>query len=462
MKPALSRYYTIAIVVIVIIVASQAYWLYYSFQDNKKQTLKEINTALKEYMLEDVQLFLDNVVVHDTAVSEAGIKKLKLVQNLMKNLSNISSQPNEDISIEFDVTTDSVTNTNVSPEAFPSDLIALRQKLNDCFRRSNISIDYDIHLINAAVVNQSGANKGAPSAHTPNDFLKSDNFSLKSSKHNFFISVNNGTWYILRKMKFAFLFSFVLTLIASFVFIVFIKTISKQIKLNGLKNDFVNNMTHELKTPLATCSAALESIEKFNVIDDKEKTLKYIGLAQNEIARIKNLADMLLTTSSIENKTMHYQLKKTDLIALIINRLQSFEFQIIEKKIMLHQDYSSLKAFIKGDVLHLGNVISNIIDNAIKYNVENGTIDLKVSVGNKTIDIVLTNTGKGFPKEYNNKVFDKFYRVHTGNIHNVKGYGLGLNYAKNVIEDHKGSISISSGLNDLTTLKITLPLYEFG
>jgi len=219
-------------------------------------------------------------------------------------------------------------------------------------------------------------------------------------------------------------------------------------------------MTHELKTPLATCSAALESIEKFNVIDNKEKTLKYVGLAQNEIKRIKTLTDMILTSSSIENKTLLYHFERNNLNEIIQNTLQGFQLQIAKNQITLNTKLTDHSVFLNADKLHISNVISNLLDNAIKYNQQNGTITILIKEKNKQVQIQVSNTGSGFSKEYAEKVFDKFFRVPTNDIHNVKGYGLGLNYAKNVIEAHKGTISIKSDLNELTTLTIILPVYE--
>lgn len=460
MKPKLSQYYTIAFVVVIVFVASQAYWLYNSFRDNKRQAIKEINTTLKEYTLGKTDLFLGNMVAQDSTIGEDEVEKLKLVQNLINDLSNISTHPDENISIVFKDSINSLLDNNTSTDTIAKEIRILGREIDEYLAKNDINIEYNIFLHSVTDSTRLDTINGKGLSIINNDFLRSDKFTLHSSKQYFYITVENGIIYVLKRIKFSILFSFVLTIIAVFVFVVFLRTISNQMKLNQIKNDFVNNMTHELKTPLATCSAALESIVRFNVIDDKEKTLKYIAIVQNEITRIKALADMLLTTSSIENKTINYNFEKVDLVYLIKNTLKSFELAITEKNITFRQQLSSKKLYIKGDKFHLTNVISNVIDNSIKYNMENGSIDLKVNENNKNAELIIINTGKGFPKEYVNKVFDKFFRVPTNNIHNVKGYGLGLNYAKNVIEDHNGYIFITSDDNELTTLTITLPLYE--
>lgn len=457
MKLKLSRYYSIAILVIAVIISSQAYWLYNTYSDNKILATKEINTTLKEYTLDNMETFFGEMVERDTTIDAADLEKLKLVQGLIQDLSKISNHPDENITIKFSDNRDTINNSQITKDTIAKKLRVLHSEIAEALKENKIGINFDIVLFN----NTDSTRIDTIDQIVPDKSeLRSDNFTLHSSKQYFYISVKNSKWYLLKKMQLTILFSCILILLSVFVFIIFLQTIIKQLRLNQLKNDFVNNMTHELKTPLATCSAALESIEKFNVIDDKEKTLKYIGLAQNEIQRIKTLTDMILTSSSIENKTLIYHFERTYLNEIIQNTLQGFQLQIAERQITLNTELTDHSVFLNADKLHLSNVISNLLDNAIKYNQQNGTITILVKKKNKHIEILVSNTGSGFPKEYAEKVFDKFFRVPSNDIHNVKGYGLGLNYAKNVVEAHKGSINIKSDMNELTVLTIILPVYE--
>ena len=455
MKINMRTYMAIAILVVTSISVFQLYWLYSIYQEHKTQTLKEMNTCIKEYVLENMENLIDKKLNLDTIIEVEEIEKLKLVKGLIKDISNISNS-NYNISLNVIDGNDSILK-NISLDSVKQVERNLTQDIHKVFVKNDLEIEYDVTILNGLEFLKTS---NLIKERDKESELKSDSFSLNGTTLHFYVSTKHLFLYLVGKMKLSILFSVILILLSAFVFVIFFKTVSKQIKLNQFKNDFVNNMTHELKTPLATCSAALESIEKFNVIDNKETTLKYINLVQNQIQRIQTLIDVILTSSSVENKKLMYQFEKVNLKEIIQGTINDFELQLKEQDVTLSAELPSESVFLNADRLHLSQVVSNVLDNAIKYNCIKGQITIKLVTKDKTLLLQISNTGKGFPQEFENKVFDKFFRLSTNNIHNVKGYGLGLNYSRHVIEAHKGSISITSGINQLTILTIKLPKYE--
>lgn len=252
------------------------------------------------------------------------------------------------------------------------------------------------------------------------------------------------------------------SLIIITAFYLTIRTILNQKKLSEMKSDFINNMTHELRTPLATISIAVDTLKNEKVIGDRVK-LEAIGniiKAENtrmnlQVEQILQAAQLDITEVLKDKDTMHvHEVFRT------IN--DKFSLQLQEKNAVLAFDFKALEDSVLGHKVHFVNMLSNLVDNALKYSKEDVDPHIIVSTKNegKRILISVIDNGIGMTKDTASKVFDKFYRAHTGNVHNVKGFGLGLNYTRKMVEAHDGTISLETTLGKGSTFIISLPLVK--
>ncbi len=270
-------------------------------------------------------------------------------------------------------------------------------------------------------------------------------------------SFANPKYIYLQKMKWVMLTSFILSSIALFCFIYTIRTMLSQKKLSLLKDDFVNNMTHELKTPVATISIAAEAIDNFQV--DKEVQSTYIGIIRYQAKNLEHLIDQILTNLVNKQTIIGLVKEKVNINNVLQHVLSQSEPQFLVSKIELNLNLTSKQLIINADPVHLGNVIANLVDNAIKYGGNQREIGISLQEDNKQAIIQITNEGSEIPSDYLSKIFEPFFRVPTGNMHQVKGYGLGLSYVKDIVAQHNGLITVTSK-SGLTTFILKLPLDE--
>jgi two-component system phosphate regulon sensor histidine kinase PhoR len=248
---------------------------------------------------------------------------------------------------------------------------------------------------------------------------------------------------------------FLLIVIFSFWFT--IVTIIRQKKLSEMKTDFINNMTHEFKTPIATISLASEMLMKPEVNQSTEKTMKYASVIYNENFRLQNQVEQVLQIAILDNGETKMRMKEVDIHKLIVKTVENFEIKAHEKSAILSMNFKAENPIIAGDRMHLSNVIANLIDNALKYSKENPKIELSSYSDKKGVTIVITDNGIGISPENQHLVFKNLYRVHTGDVHDVKGFGLGLYYVKQIVEMHRGAITLSSQLGIGSKFEIFLP-----
>lgn len=245
-------------------------------------------------------------------------------------------------------------------------------------------------------------------------------------------------------------FIFILLIVASFVASWYI--IFRQKKLSELKNDFINNMTHELKTPVATISLAAEMLKNEKVQDKKEKLNNYINIINIENKRLGNHIERVLQTAQLDKEAIKLNLEEIDLHSLLNDLEAKFKLRIEDADAEIIWSLKAERSIIKGDRVHLLNVLSNLMDNALKYRrTEKLIIEIKtVNKFNAKLQLEIKDNGIGMTKADSKRIFEKFYRVPTGNIHNVKGFGLGLSYVKTMIDEHKGTVNIDSVLGKYT------------
>ena len=271
------------------------------------------------------------------------------------------------------------------------------------------------------------------------------------------IDLKGHQLFILKKMVPTILFSLFLLGMICLAFWTLFTNWVKQNRLVAEKNEFINNMTHELKTPIATVGVALEAISNFDLTAEQEKTKEYIDISRNEINRLSLLVDKVLNIAAFDSSASKLKKEAVDIITIIEDIIHSMKLQLEDKsaRIILQHDISG--SIVVGDKLHLSNVIHNIIDNALKYSTSDPKVDISINENNDSLILSFKDNGQGIPKEYLYKVFDRFFRVPTEDQHDVKGHGLGLNYVQNILHAHGGKITVESIENEGSTFTISLP-----
>lgn len=273
------------------------------------------------------------------------------------------------------------------------------------------------------------------------------------------LTIHNKTAFIFKRIAIPILFSVFLVAFTVLSFSLLYRNLLRQNRLANIKNEFISNITHELKTPIATVSVAIEALRSFNANLDTERTKEYLDISANELQRLSLLVDKVLKLSMFEKREIELQYETLDMKNLVEEVTSSLRLQF-EKHHAQVSVSSEGDTILEGDRLHLVSVIFNLLDNAIKYSADAPKIDLEITGNDKKVNLVISDSGIGIPEEYKGKIFEKFFRVPTGNLHNAKGYGLGLSYVAHVINRHKGAIDVESIPGDGSKFIISLPKHK--
>ncbi len=242
-----------------------------------------------------------------------------------------------------------------------------------------------------------------------------------------------------------------------FCFIYAIKVIIRQKALSDIKNDFINNMTHEFKTPLATVSLAVEALQDPELSAQDKFRKRYLGIIKDENKRLVSQVENVLQAAALDKKDFNLKLENLNLSEILETTVDHFGLLIEKRGGEIKFENNLINPAIEGDAFHLTHIFNNLLDNANKYSPEEPKIEIIASDQTDQFTIKIKDHGIGMSKDSQRKIFDKFYRVPTGNIHDVKGFGLGLSYVKTMLEAHKGSIAVTSEPGKGSTFTITLP-----
>jgi len=284
--------------------------------------------------------------------------------------------------------------------------------------------------------------------------LFADNYFFRPVKLKMYIPGKNIS--LIRELWLVISGSIVLISILIIVTVYFIRTLIQQQKLSEMKSDFISNMTHEFKTPVANISLALDTLEKQQISEEQFTRIKYIIREENQ--RIQHNIDLILETSLLEKGKFILNKSGVDIHNLLNGIIDSMEFETKEKKGLLSKKLAAENVQLNIDEVHLSNAIYNLIDNALKYSKEKPQVSVSTFNKDNFLIVAIEDQGIGIPSASVEKIFDKFYRVTSGNIHDVKGFGLGLYYVKQVIEGHDGKIKVKSELNKGSRFEIWLGL----
>ncbi|MCH6200136.1 HAMP domain-containing histidine kinase [Aquiflexum sp. LQ15W] len=282
----------------------------------------------------------------------------------------------------------------------------------------------------------------------PSDIISQENYLL--------VNFPNKRAYVFRQIWLPVLSSILFIGVVIFCFVYAIRVIIRQKNLSEVKNDFINNMTHEFKTPIATVSLAVEALQDPELLNQESFRKRYLSIIKDENKRLGGQVEKVLQAATLEKKEFRLKMEYVDLIEILENAKSQFELQVENRggKITLENEMSDPN--LMSDPFHLSHILNNLLDNANKYSKDSPTIHIKAWDQSGFAFVSIQDNGIGMSKEATRKIFDKFYRVPTGNVHDVKGFGLGLSYVKTIIEAHKGEISVNSepGKGSIFTIKL--------
>jgi two-component system phosphate regulon sensor histidine kinase PhoR len=323
----------------------------------------------------------------------------------------------------------------------------LGKRFRAALDKESMKLDFDIE-------------KDSLSIYPPNETIDPTrtNEVVMGYGNNYFLRYEllNKFQYITRKLSSQIGLSLLLIALTSFTFVLLYRNLMKQRRLTQFKNDLISNITHELKTPIATVSVAIEALKNFHAMDDPRRTEEYLDISNSELQRLSLLVDKVLRLSMFEKHQVELKMERFDLKQLVEEVISSMrlQFEKVKARVQLQADED---ASIEADRLHITSVIFNLLDNAMKYGKANLEITVSIKRNDAGLQLIVSDNGIGIPAAYRKKVFDKFFRVPSGDTHNVKGYGLGLSYVAYVVERHRGKIEVVSEPGEGSSFIIQLP-----
>lgn len=313
----------------------------------------------------------------------------------------------------------------------------------DCFTDSIVFGNY-VDLESEAkdlVIEKSTGNKWNKQSHY---------FGVYFPDKEFYILDELGIWVVSTL--------FLMLVIIFFSYTIWI--ILKQKKLSEIRTDFINNMTHELKTPISTISLSTEVLSNPNITKDPERLSNYANIIKEETQRLKNQVDKVLQMASLDKQKVDMDKDKVDVHDVLNSTIKGFELILDANEGTIKKSLKAKNNFIRGDKTHITNIFFNLIDNAIKYAQSKPIIEIETEDHKNGLYIRVRDNGIGMSREEQKHVFEKFYRVPTGDHHDVKGFGIGLNYVRRVVKQHHGKIQLKSQPKSGSTFRIYFPKYK--
>ena len=406
----------------VVLVLFTAQWLYSQYNEQQAQ----LKNGLTEMFTNVQQQIKDSLILQMNEVNLPGAAKV----NATTLAGSVSAR------------------TQLSPQA-------LQRLLSDLGRQPSKAEEKKLFGIDTIVFNEMFTNQMRHNGWNFNSrWINSSDSDKKGAAaifiaSNFFtnangVVVNNYWWYLFWRLLPQICFVVILLLLTAAAFYFTFKSLGSQIKLGLMKDDFISNMSHELKTPIATVKVALEALNNFNIIEDPVRGREYLGMATAEMDRLELLATRVLNTSLLETGNIYLQQESYELDKLVKEVIQSMQLRIKQFGAGISIAVTGHNFKIPMDKLHMQGVLVNLIDNSLKYGDKPVNIEIALAENNGAVKLEFKDNGPGIPEEYREKVFEKFFRVPTGDRHNIKGHGLGLSYAAQVMRQHRGNIAVNN------------------
>ncbi|RYD57838.1 MAG: HAMP domain-containing histidine kinase [Sphingobacteriales bacterium] len=316
------------------------------------------------------------------------------------------------------------------------------------------------HYLFAKRMEDNGWNFNTTWLKTRKQFAGSDKHMLLQTDFYgklFFVQVSGYESYLVKMITPQILFTLILLSLTAMAFLVTYRTLREQMRLSSVKNEFISNMSHELKTPISTVKVALEALTNFNMMENPVITREYLQMASHEMNRLDMLVNQTLNAALLEEGKLVVRKEKEDLQQILSDTVRVLQIRIQQYQASVQVNAEGNNFLTEADRLHIQGVLVNLIDNGLKYSGNNPEITIDIREKERQIEISVSDNGPGIPEEYLNKVYDKFFRVPTDNRHNVKGYGLGLSYAYQIMQQHNGQITAHNRKEGGCTFTLTFP-----
>ena len=378
----------------------------------------------------------------------------------ISNELNLNDGPTQDVYVE------SITEKIISidlPIEKRTSIQELDSLVQEELKNRNLDASYKLAVTNENseyVMLEDGFLINSPESTYVEQLFPYDSESAKKYYIHLYIPHQNVV--ILRSMGVMFVSSIVLILTIVGLFVIMFTIIFKQKRLAQIRSDFVSNMTHELKTPIATISLAAQMLEDKNIPNELKNVDHLSKMVREESKRLGGLVEKVLQMAIFDRGNFKLKRKQLDLHSIIRKTLENYSLQFESKSVKVTYEFDANQSLVYGDEVHITNIISNLIDNAIKYSKDSPTINITTLNKNDGIIVSVKDNGIGISKEYQKRIFEQFFRVPTGNVHSVKGFGLGLSYVKRIAEMHDGSIWLQSEQGTGSTFSIYLPLMDLN
>lgn len=468
------------------IICLQIYWISWSIRLNEEQFDKNVYAALnrvadKLQYYEDVAVLeaLNTTYGYSSEANRNIRRATKFLENgfSTRRISRSDSLPNPTSggqSFEDNMTmweymkVSQLVDSKPLAERIQLDLLSLSLKEELASRGINTPYQYGVYakarnsfvvvndhyvvVDNSPQVTHGGASTLFNSKYRVSLFQKDI-----ESPGNLSIYFPNRTSLVLGSVWQTLLLSIVFTGIILFCFWYTIQVIYRQKKLGEMKTDFINNMTHEFKTPIATISLATDSIASPMVVSNPDKIKRFVDIIRQENRRMNSQVERVLQIAQLDKKDFQLKLAEINVHELIQQAVDNFSLQVEKREGTLQVDLQASRPVIQGDSTHIASVVHNLLDNANKYSPEKPEIAIRTRNVPHGVEIMVEDNGIGISKEARKHIFDKFYRVHTGNIHDVKGFGLGLSYVKAIVTAHKGFVDVRSEPGKGSAFTLTFP-----
>ncbi|PTX59722.1 two-component system phosphate regulon sensor histidine kinase PhoR [Kordia periserrulae] len=401
------------------------------------------STSIKNFKVVETRVTFREDMLDNTDFKLTPVQKFKKVNSISKKMAQFKEIINE---LTKQIPIDERVNTDL--------LSYLIQGYLDEF---NLDMDFEFGVYDDELATK----------------IKSDGFKItndgmynvplfededKESGYTLYVSFPKRNKYVLSSIMGMAIMSIVFTLIIIIAYSSALYQLIKQKQISEIKTDFINNMTHEFKTPIATINLALDAVRNPKIIDDKEKVKRYLRMIREENKRMHAQVENVLRISKLEKNQLDISKDAIDVHDLIEDALSHIELIVEDRKGYVKTQLNAKHSMVMANDTHFTNVLVNILDNAIKYTEGEPKIDVFTEVVKNSIQIKIKDQGQGMSKSVQKRIFEKFYREHTGDIHNVKGHGLGLAYVKRIVDDHGGQISVESEKGKGSTFIIKLPL----
>jgi two-component system, OmpR family, phosphate regulon sensor histidine kinase PhoR len=468
------------------IISLQIYWISWNIRLNQEQFDKGLFTALNS--VSDKMEYYENAAVLEALnSSRAGFqdanRNIRQAARYLENgftLRRVKSQqdslPNpgnaQDAGFEANVTAweymkvSQLVDSKPLAERFNLDLLA--NSINEELQNRGIKIPYQFAVYSKARNNFVVVNNHFVVFDNKEDAQEMGASNLFNSQYKValfkqdiespgFLTVffPNQTSLLLGSIWRTLALSVLFTGIILFCFWYTIQVIYRQKQLSEMKNDFINNMTHEFKTPIATISLATDSINSPMILGNPDKIKRFTDIIRQENKRMNAQVERVLQMALIDKSDFELNLMELNLHDTIQQAVSNFSLQIEKREGILTTNLQSQNPIIEADATHLSSIIHNLLDNANKYSPEKPEINISTKDVSSGVEVTISDKGIGISKEAKKNIFDKFYRVHTGNLHDVKGFGLGLSYVKAIVMAHKGMIDVKSELGQGSSFILT-------